>query len=573
MPRPQKLISAEQRRSALRLIFAGEAIPRVAEKVGLSRHLVTRVVDDFVVGAEEKGSVLGAAVSLGIGDQVNALIELSGEVKETGYKAAECADGARLIGKLRGIGVDDAHLDEFIDEFVKRAEEQDLSPATIADHAVEFGILCEETGKGYGQIVEEYRSSANAVKSLEAEIRDLGNRRAENQRVLSAELEEAKTSRQEIKWFADVRGTLLKDGVNVRDLDGLRNVLANVRERGGDPVAVAEVYSKHNSVSGRVIELEGISGELEEAVIEKKTVSSKLDLEIERSGALRDSLKYLEERHVDSGLVKAIADKVVEASARMGVTVKEAMAELKMDISERYEEIHGLRGEVTRLTARRDTLSTETGGLDERKTALISVIDSKQKALESLERLRMGGVSEEDLIDWEKIAAAQGFDVLKLRRDVENLGGFKAYVEDKTKEKRYLDETLSGLDDDISERRRQLEQFNARIVSAVDQLRLTTEEVETARSSLAKEAKNLQLNIKQMGSDALYAGREIGKYRDLNVIMLMMSGVDVNVGEGKVATLGLLKAVSDYLRKAGYRLTPRKVQEALDTFIGEMASV
>jgi len=161
-------LTSEEEKLIFRRLFSGFDISETAGLVGASHQTVRNKKQRFVTEAKRE-DLLRTARSYGVERQVEDLMKLSAQLRESEASWQACLEGVKLHEKLRALGVDATGLEPFVTGIYQEALAQDLAPGEVLDLGLEMRRLKAETGKSYTLLVEESRTLIETNERLREE--------------------------------------------------------------------------------------------------------------------------------------------------------------------------------------------------------------------------------------------------------------------------------------------------------------------------------------------------------------------------------------------------------------------
>lgn len=239
------------------LYFRGLKRDDVAREVDVSTGKVSNILRKFRDEAE-MSSIEEAAKTYGIAEQLGSLRDLSINLMRSGISVKEAQEGYRLlvlINKLTNLGVEAKDFPKFL-ELLKRMADQDLPIEEFVKAAKSLLEMEKKTGRGFQQVLSEYKARLRELRKVEGRIRDLETKRGKLDIELKDELKRHKMTLERIDRISKLEEALREHGLYFWKLEQLANVIKSIEELGYNPDTIIAHGEKIDSLVRMISTLE-----------------------------------------------------------------------------------------------------------------------------------------------------------------------------------------------------------------------------------------------------------------------------------------------------------------------------
>jgi len=440
---PRKKMPKEVEQEVVRLRLSGYTRDEIAEKLGISAGKVSMVLSGFENVSERDGLDV-ATRNYNVEMDVRSLVNLAIQLRKSGVTVAESSAGARIMGKLRDLGVKEEDLERFVAKIYRGSKELGLAPESLVEGASELFRLREETGLEYHEVIAKYRVASEEKAKLEDEIRKLKKEKEDALREKEATIEL-------LNEYVKLRDSLKGYGLDVKDLPRLRDLLKNAGEMDYEAKAVVEELSKVESLTERKGELEKEVKELEDRASSLSRKAKEAESSVKEKEPIIKQAKTLEGLGFDATKLETLSQTIKEIMVQHGYKPKEAVEKFFKDLED-YDGKLGFEQELKKLETEIGEAKTELSRQQTELEALKAKHADLSSAINSIQELRRKKVSPEHIISWNKIVAQSGCQPGELQELLEEYGG----IQNLTSSKR---NALKELEDSLNRRRAELEEL------------------------------------------------------------------------------------------------------------------
>jgi DNA repair exonuclease SbcCD ATPase subunit len=476
---PRKKMPKEVEQEVVRLRLSGYTRDEIAEKLGISGGKVSMVLSGFENVSERDGLDV-AARNYDVEMDVRSLVNLAIQLRKSGVTVAESSAGARIMGKLRDLGVKEEDLERFVAKIYRGSKELGLAPESLVEAASELFRLREETGLEYHEVIAKYRAASEEKAKLEDEIRKLKKEKEDALREKEATIEL-------LNEYVKLRDSLKGYGLDVKDLPRLRDLLKNAGEMDYEAKAVVEELSKVESLTERKGELEKEVKELEDRASSLSRKAEEAESSVKEKEPIIKQAKTLEGLGFDATKLETLSQTIKEIMVQHGYKPKEAVEKFFKDLED-YDGKLGFEQELKKLQTEIGETKTELSRQQTELEALKAKHADLSSAINSIQELRRKKVSPEHIISWNKIVAQSGCQPSELQELLEEYGG----IQNLTSSKR---NALKELEDSLNRRRAELEELERKKSSVEASMKAIEstciKEIEDLKGEAASELRSL----------------------------------------------------------------------------------
>jgi len=332
MPRE---IPLKDRHKVLALYFQGLSYDEIAEQTMLSKGSVANIVS-----MAKEGKFRGFS---GVREQIDALRELSVELRKKNLKLGQALLGLSFFERLSKLGIEPDVLDRWI-KMCYEISSPDYPIEESMRAALRLKELEHEKGVTYEELTEDYEAKTKVLSDIERRISELGT----SHERLSSEVDSLSKEKRSIE-------TKIKELEDVKELISER-VKKWKQEEEDLKNEVAEIQKRHKVLK------------LESQRLENRTVALREEIG-EREGIL-SGLRLL--GFSEAELLR-LKDKLEELAENSDMKPEELRKNLFLDLDS-YTDVLGFRSESRRLRQEVKRLRTEKEGLEEENKNLQKAI-------------------------------------------------------------------------------------------------------------------------------------------------------------------------------------------------------
>lgn len=206
-----------------------------------------------------------------------------------GITTNQAISGTKLLFSLEKMGIHEGDLTTFVEQVYMATQKSGSDPKQVVTYSIKLYDIESETGKSYGEIVEDAVELLSKISKQKSELAQQEKQIAIIDGEIKGLIEERGTTAQELGHFTAVREDLEKYGFNLADLVRLRNLIGNCAKLNFDPKKVVDL------VSG-VEDLEGTRRDLEDKNEGLRTENENLEIMTTAQKRELDALAYLKKK-------------------------------------------------------------------------------------------------------------------------------------------------------------------------------------------------------------------------------------------------------------------------------------
>lgn len=251
-----------------------------ARKTGKSGGTVSGIVDEFKEEAEST-SLDEAAEEYGVSETINNLRNLAVEIRQNNSSIEELLRLSKMMQRVTKL----TSLNK-LEEFIEAGES--LQDSAHVEAAVKLHILEKHLGKTHDAILKEAEAaemtknqSNQEAQRLQTQITSLQNERAKVETELQNQLAQHKLTLERMEQVSQLSKALADNGIELSNLELLKNMLNFVREAGGDPKRLVElaetVDSLHLQIETETKKLNETQNDLTNLDSKNKRIGKKLE--------------------------------------------------------------------------------------------------------------------------------------------------------------------------------------------------------------------------------------------------------------------------------------------------------
>jgi hypothetical protein len=422
MPR---IISSYEKLSVIEHWLSGDSRNDIAIRHNIGSGTVYNIVEEW---------------SYEVGPQLaDRLRELAKQLKKNGLTVIDCAKGLHMLMILKKYGIKDDENQEKVPYFLKEiyttCQEVGLKPQQVFDYISDILKFSNEIP--ISQIPEFMKKRLEEKEKIESEVQELSRKRDELTEIkeeIEHEIQRLKniqeTMSKTFRTFTMAKFQLKQYGIGMDNMEQFVKCVVGVSKEGYNPVQVLTKIKDHETLEKEanyyreeVNILKAESVKLDQLIASQKNDLSYLKIKV-------DSLNDLESRGFGIKELRILINMLNEIGLENKQVFEETKKEFFNDIKN-YEEIIGSRKE-------RERLKNELKILEEQTMKEREKYNSYPKVIESIRRLAGSRISENDIVNIDKILSMTDYYNYKDKRlykeglidDLQKYGNLKLAIKD-----------------------------------------------------------------------------------------------------------------------------------------------
>jgi len=387
MPR---IITSHEKLSVIEHWLSGESRKDIAIRHNIGSGTVYNIVEEW---SNEIGPELA-----------NRLREIAIHLKKARLTVIDCAKGLRMLMMLRKFGIQDDENQEripyFLNEVYAKCQEVGLTIQQVFDYICD--ILKFSSEISISEIPKFIKKRFDEKEKLESEVEHLSRKKDELTEIkegLEQEIQGLRNNKETMtktyKTFTITRFKLKQYGIPMENLDHFVNCVVGISKENYNPIQVVtkiadyeklekEIQLYRSEVSLKKDQLIQLNQDID---AQKNTLNS-FKIKI-------DNLKELERRGFGISELRTLISMLNEIGLENNQDFNETRKRFFDDL-ENYEEVIRSRKEIDRLKNERKGLEIQI--IREREK-----YNSYPKIIESIMRMIGAGISEEDVVNIDKV--------------------------------------------------------------------------------------------------------------------------------------------------------------------------
>jgi transposase-like protein len=317
---PRRQISNAKKAEILALYLRGFSRDDVAKKAGVSSGTASSTVSEFNEEADSS-SLPDASAKYGVWETIEALRDVSVELRKAGVTVKEARLGAELLVKASRMGVTLEKFEGFV-QFCQKITPEGYPIEDLILAAMKLSNLEDETGLDAGSIVSDYEAKVSESKELETRVQSLASevkRFAYEKARLDAELNEFLQQHQltlaRVDHVLGIEEALRRNDIEIEKTEALFRFLSAVEKLGGDPKKAVKYMAETGFAEQAMEDLRQRKAGLENQIIgltdQKAATESDLKrtvLELEKARPMLDARNELLGMGYSSFSLSTLAD-------------------------------------------------------------------------------------------------------------------------------------------------------------------------------------------------------------------------------------------------------------------------
>ncbi|MFI5420579.1 MAG: hypothetical protein ACHQ1H_06390, partial [Nitrososphaerales archaeon] len=357
---------------------------------------VNIIVDEFGSDAEQRG-LDTVAKDYGVSSIAKDLAEVARFKKENKFEFSEILEGAKIASTLKKFGAGMPEFEQFLGAVYSRSLEKGYTPNEIISQSGKLEALEKKYGMAFEKLRETYEETGRALASKKKEISDIEIEIVQVIKKKSDLLSRYSLDEQKIQDFAATKQVLVSLGLDVGNLQGVKNFLVSIKNSNFD---ASDVISKLNSVSDLQTQKSKIQQEVSLAkreMEEKKQLLGEIQKQVEKFSKQKADIEAYSELR-SSGIdakrmqewnqiIKAsnLDFGAIEGELRNQANLKALEDKVSTKIKDLLAEELRLNQSITHLSQERQNLELSTKAIKE--STLNEIAAMSEKILSSLSTL------------------------------------------------------------------------------------------------------------------------------------------------------------------------------------------
>jgi len=402
MPR---IITLHEKLSVIDAWLSGESRNDIAIKHNIGSGTVYNIVQEWTN-------------EIGDGQLANRLRELGIKLKKNGLTVSDCAKGLRMLMILKKYGIKDDESQEkvpyFLKEIYAKCQEVRLTAQQVFDYISD--ILKFSSDIAITQIPHYIKKRTEEKKILERQIPELSEKidklketKEEIEQEIQGQRHIQETISKNYTMFTMAKNQLKKYGVEIDNINHFVNCVIGISKEGANPVQIL----------AKIAEFEKLEEDSKYYKLEVNSMREELsrlnqDINIQKNKLSYvkikvDIINELEKRGFGIPELRILINIINEIGLEHKQDFDEIKKEFFEDVEKNYEEVIGSRKQIDRL--KKDLKILEEQTMKEREK-----YNSYPKVIESIRRLAGSRISEEDIVNIDKILSMGGYYIYKDKR-------------------------------------------------------------------------------------------------------------------------------------------------------------
>ena len=402
MPR---IITLHEKLSVIDAWLSGESRNDIAIQHNIGSGTVYNIVQEW-------------SNEIGDGQLANRLRELGRKLKKNGLTVSDCAKGLRMLMILKKYGIKDDESQEkvpyFLKEIYAKCQEVGITAQQVFDYISD--ILKFSSDIAISQIPHYIKKRTEEKKILERQIPELSEKidklketKEEIEQEIQGQRHIQETITKNYTMFTIAKDRLKKYGVEIDNINHFVNCVIGISKEGANPVQIL----------AKIAEFEKLEEDSKYYKLEVNSNREKLSLLNQDIKIQENNLSYvkikvdiineLEKRGFGIPELRILINIINEIGLEHKQDFDEIKKEFFEDVEKNYEEVIGSRKQIDRLKKELKILEEQT--MKEREK-----YNSYPKVIESIRRLAGSRISEEDIVNIDKILSMGGYYLYKDKR-------------------------------------------------------------------------------------------------------------------------------------------------------------
>jgi len=274
-------------RKVLELHFDGVSRDAIAEKLGISSGAVSDILSILPSSLEE-------------------LRSLSKELRTEDMIIRDTRQGVAILKDLKELGIKPEQFALSIQAITRMASDAGFKPGTVVQAETRIVELETQSGKNYKETTKDFEDLIQQNKTLHDKNWQLQTEIKENKQKVKRTFEAANEAPEEISKFKKQREKLAENGISLKHVETIHNLLTSIEETQNNPKQMVELVKRVGPLRRASIDLQSRNTKItrESAILKAKneiaeqTLSKKqkqiedIDRQIQLNQAILDSQDY-----------------------------------------------------------------------------------------------------------------------------------------------------------------------------------------------------------------------------------------------------------------------------------------
>jgi DNA repair exonuclease SbcCD ATPase subunit len=178
---------------------------------------------------------------------------------------------------------------------------------------------------------------------------------------------------------------------------------------------------------------------------------------LEKNLVMASAVKSLLEAKMSPDDILEIVQTVTEMTQILELSKEEALNRFITDVKTQYKERSGYIFQLEELKGLQKAYQEKNSMQKEQLAVLEEVIEDRKHAVESLKRMEILEIDDDELVEWGKLVKDLEYDLSTFRGMVSKLGGLPEYIEEKTQHISALEAKENELQANVDNLREELE--------------------------------------------------------------------------------------------------------------------
>lgn len=233
----------------------------------------------------------GAAREFSVEAEIDNLRALGSELLKTGLTVPQSYEGARVLTKIRKLGVDEKILDQFLTGFIKKSEVTGVKSGDLVKYSLKLYNLKKEKNLDYNSLIKSISEKRKELDTLNIRIKNINKETKTAENKLKQASSELNITLETLNEYKTVRNTLTTYGIDMIETHRLANMMKNSKELGYKPTRILHHITKNESLSEYQTKLQQVIENLKEKVETFRQQHVKLSAEINTLTNQKEALK------------------------------------------------------------------------------------------------------------------------------------------------------------------------------------------------------------------------------------------------------------------------------------------
>jgi hypothetical protein len=291
-------VSEAKKAEVVRLLFLGHSWDEIVSEANVSKGTMKKVADSLyeIYGEED----------------VKNTIETIKAIKGAGITTTDAISGARYNAIINKLKLDDDAFFRFVSKVYENSQKYDLEPEELVKISSSLFEIKSQTDISLDEIPHHITKLLDEKKRLADIISDLNKEREEDIQRRQDAFKRLEVTEEALDEYITTKKSLQENGIELGDLDKLKNILREISKLDYDPKEITKCVSEEQDLETRNKILQNNISSLQVQVEQKKQEIVTLE-----SGkkTISDNIKKLKTSHL--GLVDAISS--IESIRQNGI--------------------------------------------------------------------------------------------------------------------------------------------------------------------------------------------------------------------------------------------------------------